>query len=101
MLSDYNTQKESTLHLVLRLRGHMHIFVETQAGKSDVSGCRQKRTVLVGGRTAGAAAPSPLKLGLENPRVRTLGCAGTMAGLAWTEGVGAWASLYQVMLCFI
>jgi ubiquitin C len=33
-VGDYNIQKESTVHLVLRLRGGMQIFVRTLTGKT-------------------------------------------------------------------
>lgn len=33
-LADYNIEKESTLYLVLRLRGGIQIFVKTLTGKT-------------------------------------------------------------------
>jgi len=33
-MGDYNIQKENTIHLVLRLRGGMQIFVKTLTGKT-------------------------------------------------------------------
>ena len=45
-LGDYNIQKESTVHLVLRLRGGMQIFVKTLTNKTITLDVKGEDTVL-------------------------------------------------------
>jgi ubiquitin len=44
-VSDYNIQKESTVHLVLTLRGDKRIFVKTLNGKSYIIEVEQTNSI--------------------------------------------------------
>ncbi|KAL4302590.1 hypothetical protein GQ457_10G005330 [Hibiscus cannabinus] len=69
-LADYNIHKESTLHLILRLRGGMQTNVEVESGSPRVSPLRDPFPPLVG--MANGHPPDGLLQGSSLPRLERL-----------------------------
>merc|ERR1712094_111326 len=86
-LADYNIQKESTFHLVLRLRGGMQIFVKTLTGKTitlDVESSDRQREGEDPGQGGPPAGPAAAHL-----RGQAAGGRPHAGGLQHPEGVHA------------